>query len=81
MHKPELFYPIKWNRGYDYFKFGKQLRYNKKVFTHHLWNKKTQYTPFQAASFFDQLASKHCPTVREMYGDKFGMSEILLVNL
>ncbi|CAG4975695.1 unnamed protein product [Colias eurytheme] len=69
---PKFFYPIHYSVRDRYFIPG----YTKKTseaYVHHLWNRLTHHLSVPKNSFYYNLAKEYCPSVHNLYGDKFGM--------
>ncbi|KAJ8729853.1 hypothetical protein PYW07_016891 [Mythimna separata] len=67
----ELFFPV---RGYDVKKYFAHRRLNVSYpYAHHMFDEITARYNVTPNSVYAKLARKYCPTIYEVYGDKFGM--------
>ncbi|CAK1596552.1 unnamed protein product [Parnassius mnemosyne] len=70
VYQPELFYPIEWQQGKEYFEAG-ELK-NRGAFVYHVWNHLTKAHKVHKNSPYAQLARRFCPLTYDLYGDLFG---------
>ncbi|CAH2037131.1 unnamed protein product, partial [Iphiclides podalirius] len=71
VYGPDLFYPIKWQNGKEYFAAG-ELKI-KDSYVYHVWNHLTKGHKVDIKSPYAELARRFCPSTYELYGDRFGM--------
>lgn len=68
-----MFYPVYYKQNKKYFEANRNLTTSDKTYAHHMWNALTRDYEVPKTSPYAKLAKEYCPTVYEMYGDKFGV--------
>ncbi|KPJ21662.1 hypothetical protein RR48_00441, partial [Papilio machaon] len=71
VYGPELFYPIKWQNGREYFEPG--ILENKDAYIYHVWNHVTRNRTPNKSSPYAHLARTFCPSTYTLYGNRFGL--------